>query len=341
MNSFSILLAPFAFVFGMITYLRNKLYDFNILTSYDIPLKSIVVGNLSVGGTGKTPHVFYVADLFARKYKTAVLSRGYGRKSSGYYSVSMQSKAIQVGDEPLLLKRRLGENVFVSVCEDRKTGIEKIIADYKPTLIVLDDAFQHRKIKAGLNLLLTEFNRPFFSDFPMPMGRLREFSSGKKRGSLFLVTKCPNNLTEKQKLEFSNKMGIDTSCVFFSRIKYASIQSFSSVQIENIQNVLLVTAIADDSLIVEHLSDSFSVKTFKFRDHHTFTKEDIRKIHLKFELLPFDNTIILTTEKDFVKLIEFDEVINGKYPWYFLPIDIEIDREVEFNQLLINYVGAV
>ena len=341
MNLLTLLLAPLAFIFGTITYLRNKLYDFNVLTSYKIPLKSIVVGNLSVGGTGKTPHVFYVTDLLSKRFKTAILSRGYGRITNGFHKVSINSKAIEVGDEPLLLKRRLGEKVFVSVCEDRKAGVEKIISDYEPNLIVLDDAFQHRKITAGVNILLTEFKRPYFSDFPMPMGRLREFTGGKKRGDLFLVTKCPSNLTENQKIDFISKMGVEINSVFFSKIKYAPFQCFSSIQIDNIQNVLLVTAIADDSLIVEHLSDSFSVKTFKFRDHHAFTREDIKKIHLKFELLPAANSIILTTEKDFVKLSEFDEVINGKYPWYFLPIDIEIDREEDFNQILINYVGSI
>jgi tetraacyldisaccharide 4'-kinase len=332
--------APLAIIYGIITYVRNLLFDFNLIKSYKIPIKSIVVGNLSVGGTGKTPHVFYISNLLSKQFKTSILSRGYGRKTAGYLDVFEESLANQVGDEPLLLKNRLIKN-NVAVCESREIGVKQLIDKFAPDVIVLDDALQHRKVKAGLNILLTEFNRPFFSDFVMPMGRLREFTSGKKRADLVVVTKCPEVISLNKKEEFINKIGVNSSRIFFSKIVYAPLQSFSITRIESFESILLVSAIADDSQIVEYLSKSFSVKTSKFRDHHTFTKEDITKIHLKFELLPKNNSIILTTEKDFVKLRGFDEVIKGKYPWFFLPIDIEIDREFEFNQLLINYVGTI
>ena len=332
--------APLAIIYGLITYLRNLFFDLNLFKSYTIPIKSIVIGNLSVGGTGKTPHVFYISNLLSKQFKTSILSRGYGRKSVGYFDVLEESLASQVGDEPLLLKNRLTKN-DVAVCESRENGVKQLIHKFAPDVIVLDDALQHRKVKAGLNLLLTEFSRPFFNDFVMPMGRLREFTSGKKRADIVVVTKCPENISLIKKEEFISKIGINPALVFFSKIVYAPIQPFSITRIESFKSILLVSAIADDSKIVEYLSKSFSVKTSKFRDHHTFTKEDITKIHLKFELLPKNNSIILTTEKDFVKLREFDEVINGKYPWFFLPIDIEIDREFEFNQLLINYVGTI
>jgi tetraacyldisaccharide 4'-kinase len=334
-------LAPFSFVFGLISYFRNKLYDFQVFKSFSISVKSIVVGNLSVGGTGKTPHVYYIAKKISSKYNTAILSRGYGRKTKGYFEVFNESKANQVGDEPLLLKKRIGSNVIVAVCEDRHRGINILKDSHQPEIIILDDAFQHRKVKAGLNILLTEFNRPFYKDFPMPLGRLREFRSGKNRADIFIVTKCPNKLTNAQKEHFINNIGVSAENVFFSKIIYSSFQSFSLKQISTVKYILLVTAIADDLKIIELLSPVYSVKTFKFRDHHTFTKADIKKIHLKFDLLPSNESMILTTEKDFVKLKEFDEVANGNYPWYFLPIDIEVDREEEFNQILNNYVGTI
>lgn len=337
----SFILAPFSFFFGCITYIRNKLFDFHVFKSHEIKSKSILVGNLSVGGTGKTPHVFYIADFLSKKYKIAILSRGYGRISKGYFEVFSESKANEVGDEPLLLKKRTGKDITVAVCEDRITGVNLLQDSIHPDLILLDDAFQHRKVKAGLNILLTEFNRPFFKDFPMPMGRLREFRIGKKRADIFIVTKCPEVLMDSQKEFFIKGIGVSAEKVFFSKIIYAPFQSFSIKQIENIKSILLVTAIADDIKIVEHLSNTFFVKTIKFRDHHVFTKEDIRKIHLKFEQLPNNDAVILTTEKDVVKLKEFDEVVNGNYPWYFLPMDIEIDRENEFNQILNKYVGTI
>jgi tetraacyldisaccharide 4'-kinase len=336
-----IVLAPFAFLYGLITYIRNKLFDLGYFPTFEIPVKAIVVGNLSVGGTGKTPHVFYIAQKMQKIIDTAILSRGYGRKSKGYKDVLEDSISNEVGDEPLLLKKRLGSHVHVAVCENRRVGVIHLIKKFKSKLIVLDDAFQHRKVKAGLNIILTEFNRPFFMDFPMPMGRLREFRTGKARGDVFIVTKCPDDISEIQKEKFVKEIGIDPQNVFFSKITYSSFQTMTKNKVENIKSILLVTAIADDLKIVEYLSSLYSVKTFKFRDHHSFTKEDITKIHLKFELLPHSNSIILTTEKDFVKLVEFDEVINGKYPWFFLPIDIEIENKNEFNQLLMNYVGTI
>ncbi len=341
MSFWSILLFPIAFLYGAITFFRNKLYDFKIFKSYSVPIKSIVVGNLAVGGTGKTPHVFYISRFLSKQFKVAILSRGYARKTKGYKDVNIDSNAKDVGDEPLLLKQKLGDEITVAVCEERSVGIKKLIQKLKIDVIVLDDAFQHRKINAGLNLILTEFNRPFFNDFPLPMGRLREFHSGKKRADIFIVSKCPDNLSQLQKDKFIHKIGFDRKYIFFSKIIYAPFQSISTLIVQNIKSILLVTAIADDSILVEYLSKSFSVKTFKFRDHHTFSEEDIKKIHLKFDTLPKSNGIILTTEKDFVKLIEFDKVTKGQYPWYFLPIDIEIDRENEFNQLLTNYVGAI
>ncbi len=339
--SWSIILFPFSIVYGIITYVRNLCFDLGIFKKFIIPIKSIVVGNLAVGGTGKTPHVYYISKLLSEKFDVSVLSRGYGRKSKGYLDVLENSNSNDVGDEPLLLKSRLKNQTHIAVCESRKFGVQQLIEKFSPKLVVLDDAFQHRKVKAGLNILLTEYHRPFFDDYILPMGRLRESIKGKKRADIIIVTKCPDSISKDEKSFFKEKINLENIPIFFSTIRYSSFVSFSKKNVSSIESILLVTAIADDTKIVEYLSKSFSVKTFKFRDHHSFTTDDITKIHLKFDLLPKGNSIILTTEKDFVKLKEVDEVINAQYPWFFLPIDIEIDRQEEFNQLLIDYVGTV
>jgi tetraacyldisaccharide 4'-kinase len=341
MLSWKIILLPFSLLYGLILSIRNFLFDKGVFKSFKIPVKSIVVGNLSVGGTGKTPHVYYISSLLSTIYKTAILSRGYGRKSKGYIEVTENTNSSNVGDESLLLKLRLKNQVDVAVCESREFGVKKIIEDFDSEVIVLDDAFQHRKVTPGMSILLTEFDQPYYDDYPMPMGRLREFKSGKNRANVLVFTKCPDKVDNVLKNKLIVKSGFDASSVFFSRIVYGEFVSFSDNLVQNIKNVLLVTAIANDTKIVKKLSESYNVKTIKFKDHHLFSKEDIQKIHLKFELLPKSYSVIVTTEKDFVKLKEFDEVVNGEYPWCFLPINIEIDRKNEFNQLIKDYVGTI
>jgi tetraacyldisaccharide 4'-kinase len=336
-----IILFPFSLIYGSITFLRNIFFDLGFFKHFIIPVKSIVVGNLTVGGTGKTPHVIYLAKLLSESEKLAVLSRGYGRKSKGYLDVLTQSDPKLVGDEPLLIKKSISSKANVAVCESRKEGILKLMKDFNSNLIILDDAFQHRKVKAGMNILLTEMNRPYFNDYVMPLGRLREFSFGKKRADMLIVTKCNSNVSQSFKNQFIAKSSFSADNVFFSSIKYGDFIFFSKVQSFVPRFIFLVTAIASDLKIIEHLDENFSVKTLKFPDHHSYTIEDIQKIHLKFDTLPKGETLILTTEKDFMKLNTFSEVKDSTIPWAYLPIEVEIDREKDFINKIQNYVGAV
>ncbi|MFM7668645.1 MAG: tetraacyldisaccharide 4'-kinase, partial [Bacteroidota bacterium] len=196
-------LFPFSLIYGLITEIRNNLFDSKILSSQEHSVKTIAIGNLSMGGTGKSPVTLYLTALLSGTFNLAILSRGYGRKTKGFKWVEFDSLASDAGDEPLMFKTIVGEKIPVAVCEDRNSGVENIRLTYPKTeLILLDDAFQHRKIKPGFSILLTKFDNPFFNDFVVPAGKLRENRSGAKRADVILVTKCPNSLSITQKNEF-------------------------------------------------------------------------------------------------------------------------------------------
>jgi tetraacyldisaccharide 4'-kinase len=220
----SYFLFPFSILYGVITWVRNAFYDFKFLKSKEHPIKLIVVGNLSMGGTGKSPVTLYLSNLLIEHFKVAILSRGYGRKTKGYRQVDVNSLASDVGDEPLMFKSISGDKIQVAVCEDRNEGVEKIQVDFPKTdLVLLDDAFQHRKIKAGFSILLTTFDNPFFRDFVVPFGSLREFRNGVSRANVLLVTKCPVNISTNDKIDFQKNLEKYKKPVFYSRIKYGAL----------------------------------------------------------------------------------------------------------------------
>ncbi len=342
MHKIRTLLWPFSLIYGIITYFRNKLFDFGILPTYVLPNKSICVGNLSTGGTGKTPHVAYLTEFLSGKIETAILSRGYGRKTSGFLLVSNQNTAQEVGDEPLFYNHTFGESVHIAVCENRKIGAQKIQQLF-PTneLIILDDAFQHRKIKAGFTILLTDFNLPFSKDLLLPAGNLREFQSGKNRAEIFIVTKCPPQLSEAQKSNMAKSLKVNPEKLFFSSINYAPFKSFGKI-VGNPRHILLVTGIANPNALVEKLSEKYFVEHLKFRDHHSFSKEEIEQIHQKFDTFAYSDAIILTTEKDFMRLKDFGLAENfNAYPWYYQPITVEIDNDKQFKETINKYVNTL
>lgn len=336
-------LFPFSVIYGIITAIRNKLYDWNVFSSYEIPIKSIVVGNLSVGGTGKTPHINYLINLFCDSHQVVVLSRGYGRKSKGFILANDKSTSSDIGDEPLLIYRQFGAKIKVAVCEKRKVGVETILAEFPETnLILLDDAFQHRAIKAGFNILLTTFSKPFSKDFMLPTGNLREFRCFKNRADAIIISKVveQNSTNEiellKQSLKFEKP-------IFTSKIKYQSPISFhNNLQINSAtKNVLLVTGIANSNSLVTHLKKQFEVQEINFGDHHQFSLGEINEIHQKFDNLALENAIILTTEKDYMRFDNQLLKITEPYPWFYLPIVVEIENKEKFNQLIKNYVGTI
>lgn len=309
------LLYPFSILYDGITSLRNMAYDKGWLTStaYQIPI--VCVGNLSVGGTGKSPMVEFLISLLSEDYIIAVLSRGYKRKTKGYIEVALDHLASEVGDEPLQIKNKYPK-VTVAVCEDRRTGIEQLAS--KAELILLDDAFQHRKVKAALNIVLTPFHDLFLNDLLLPAGNLRESKRGKKRADIIIVTKCPEDVSYSKLQEIQFQMQLEPyQSIYFTSIVYDSFVYTESDKYPLIsladKPFTLVTGIAKPTPLVEFLiQNRFQFQHLSFPDHHSFSASEIAALE-KHEL-------ILTTEKDYMRLRgQLD-----KKAVLFLPITIQL-----------------
>jgi len=302
----------------------------------------IGVGNLSVGGSGKSPMVMYLADYLAKNFRTGVLSRGYGRKTKGYGIVNYDSNFKMVGDEAMQLFERFKNRFVIGVCEDRVFGAKKIIEDMDLDVLLLDDSYQHRRIKPGFNILLTDYNDPYFKDFVLPAGNLRESRRGAKRADIIVVTKCPENITEEKKQFYISRIKPRYyQKVFFSTINYDEEIFCFDPKLKLPDNnmsyydILLITGIANPKTFVEEVKRySSNVKHLRFKDHHIFTTEDIALIKKEYEKLG-EYKLILTTEKDYVRLKGFDYLREKLYYW---PINVEIDRAEEFNQIIQDYV---
>ncbi|MES2799192.1 MAG: tetraacyldisaccharide 4'-kinase [Bacteroidota bacterium] len=336
------LLLPFSLLYGLITWVRNKCYDFGVFKTYEIPVKSILVGNLSMGGTGKTPHTAYLAEMLCNEYQTVILSRGYRRQSKGFLWIDDSDEVLNAGDEPLFYAKEFDNRLKVAVCESRAVGVRQILKDEKKTkLILLDDAFQHRAVRAGYSILLTDFSRPFDRDFVLPAGNLREFSFGKNRADCLIVTKCPTNLSPQVKMEIKKRLNFKNENVFFSTIKYGELRCFGK-KIEAAKKVLIITGIANPTPLIDFYKDQYQVESIQFADHHLFTSEEIDQIHSKFDIFADENSIIVTTEKDYVRLEQLlSKEQREKYPWYYQTIAVKIDEEEKFNQIIKRYVDAV
>jgi len=327
------ILFPFAVLYGWITQLRNFLYDTGIFKSYAFDIPIIAVGNLSVGGTGKTPQIEYLIRLLSEKYRVATLSRGYKRQSKGFILANDTSTANQLGDEPYQFFIKF-PNIHVAVDANRRNGIEQLLSlPDKPEVILLDDAFQHRKVKAGFYILLTSYDDLFCDDFILPMGNLRESRSGVKRADIIIVTKCPNDLSEIEQNKIKKKVGLD-SPIFFSSIAYddsvySSDSSFKVSEIKT-QTKLLLAGIAKPKSFFAYLQNENDI-VMKFSDHHHFSEDDILNIKKQAK-----NNLIITTEKDFVRL---NNSIS-KEQLFYLPIKTSfIFGGNDFDKTILNYVG--
>jgi len=341
MKKLRLLLFPFGFLYGIITAVRNLLYDRGIKKTYHIPVKSICVGNLSVGGTGKTPHVAYLAAMLSPASDTAILSRGYGRKTTGYILLDDTSTSGQVGDEPLFYYSNFKSRVRVAVCESRQKGTENLLSTGATDVLLLDDAFQHRAVSAGLNILLTDYSHPYYSDLMLPAGNLREWASGRKRADIVIVTKCPP-LDENRKHTTRKRLKFAPEHIYFSEIVYGALVPFRPAQQEPMENVLLVTGIANPEPLEKHLRKQFHVELMKFPDHHVFTLEDIQQIHKKFDTFAGGRKAIITTEKDYMRLLELENSSGmHEFPWFYQSITVRIDREKDFKAEIDNYVRAI
>lgn len=334
------ILYPFSLLYGEITSVRNWLYDHNMLKSVAFETPVIAVGNLSVGGTGKTPQIEYLIRLLSPKYKVAVLSRGYKRASSGFIIADKNSTARTIGDEPLQYFKKFA-NVIVAVDADRVNGITRLLAmENRPEVILLDDAFQHRKVKAGLNILLTQYGQPYSEDSLLPTGNLREKKSGADRAEVVVVTKCPDELSEKQQFKIAQRLRIKNhQTLFFSKIAYAGelIGKDGVISLQALKNyrVLLVTGIAKTAPLTDFLNRSgIHFEHLKFPDHYAFKDHDMAGIKRRFDLMGSPKKLVVTTEKDYVR-----SFINSILPVYYLPIEVQfIDHRADFNKIILNYV---
>lgn len=315
------------------TWLRNKLYDWGLKSSkaYDFPV--ICVGNLSVGGTGKTPMIEYLIRLLQNDYKIATLSRGYKRNTKGFVIANATSNALSIGDEPFQFYKKF-ENIIVSVDADRQNGIEQLRnLQPQPEIILLDDAFQHRKVKAGFNILLTAYDNLFTDDWLLPTGNLREPKSGAKRANVIMVTKCPKNLSETEKQSMVQRIQpLPYQSLFFSHIEYSKViyNQKDEKPLEDLKSthITLVTGIANAKPLVDYLSDEgINFEHQNFKDHHEFSDNDIQNLKSK--------AFILTTEKDYMRLQS--HFVNEEQ-LYYLPIETKIEKDLEFQQIIKNYL---
>ena len=332
-NWLKVILTPLSWIYGLITSVRNILYDKGILASVKPKQFIISIGNLTVGGTGKTPMTEYLARLLLPTHDVAILSRGYGRKTKGFMLANRSSTADDIGDEPLQYYRNFKGKLAVAVCENRVKGAEQINHSYpQVNLLLLDDAFQHRAIKREMNLLLNDFNRPFYDDLPFPAGRLRETRAGANRADAVIVTKCPSTLTKTQKDSITKSIqqySSPTAPIFFSYIQYEAPVGYNGEAVQ-LKNVKLMVGIANPQTFIAYMRQEFNViEEIIFPDHHNYVVEDLEQLikYLK------NDTFVVTTEKDMVKLKPLVDNAGITAHFAYLPIAVNFkDDTGRFNQ---------
>ena len=342
---------PFSWLFEMIVRLRNALFDMEIIKSraYDVPV--ISVGNITVGGAGKTPHTEYLVRLLKKHVKVAVLSRGYKRKTRGYLLANSQSTMQEIGDEPMQMKTKFPD-LTIAVDGNRRRGIDRLThdEDTKDTdVILLDDAFQHRYVKPGINILLVDYHRLIIYDKMLPAGRLREPQSGKNRADIVIVTKCPKDLKPMEFRVLTKAMNLyPYQSLYFSTIDYNDLipvyeNGKGSLPLQSIQgkNILLLTGIASpDQLIVDLKGYQTQITQLAYADHHHFSRKDQEHINAVYEAMEEPNMII-TTEKDAARLQTSEQLTHEVCDAMFaLPIKVRflLDQEENFNNQIISYV---
>lgn len=321
--------------------IRNSLYDKGIKPSASFDLPVIGIGNLTVGGTGKSPMVEYMIRLLSPTYKLATVSRGYGRETKGYRQASQSDNADTIGDEPFQFFRKFGEHVVVSVGEERALAIPLVLQENPDVqVILLDDAFQHRQVTASLNILLCDYSRPFYEDLVLPAGLLRESKHSAVRADIIVVTKCPAVITDDTLMDIERAIReIATKPIFFSTISYSLPVPFENTSVPFTDTVILVTGIANTQALVQHAESKYKVvKHISFRDHHRYSETDLNTI--LEEVRRFPGASVLTTEKDMVKL-EAKPFLSmlKQIPFYYLPISVQfLKEEREFDEIVTSHV---
>ena len=344
LKSFRVLLLPFAILFWFAVVIRNWLYDKKIIRSISFGLPLICVGNLAVGGTGKSPMVEYLVKHLKSRFKVATLSRGYKRKTKGYALAKGDSTAIDIGDEPMQFHLKFPD-VPVAVGEERLDAIPQLLHDKPDTqAIILDDAFQHRIVNAGLNILLTDYNNLFTRDFFLPTGDLRDQRTSCKRAHIIIVTKCKNDLLEEERKKIIKEINpLPHQQVFFTCISYGTPYHITKRDFrffDERTEVLLVAGIANPRPLKTFLEER--IETYymmSYSDHHIFSMQDWKDIQKRFDSIQAERKIILTTEKDAMRLLKFSEEMNGM-PFYVLPIEHKFlfNQDHEFNDIVIRFI---
>jgi len=340
-----VLLYPIALLYGAIVWLRNRMYDAGFFSSISFSPPVIAVGNLSTGGTGKTPHVEYLVRLLQYQFRTATMSRGYKRHTQGFILADATTNALRIGDEPMQYHLKFPDLV-VSVAEERMTGIPALL-QRRPDVetIILDDAYQHRSVKAGMNILITDYAHPFYDDHILPFGSLRESRSAYKRANIIIVSKCPLNINEGQAAAITKKINpLPHQQVYFSGIDYGQAYDFitgQSVALEHTHCVLVCGIARPEPLVAYMKQQAADVHTLPYKDHHYFVSADLEEIKAAHDNWDKTNKIIVTTEKDAARLhLHYHKLADWGIPIVVIPIEIRIllDGSASFDQTITQYV---
>lgn len=340
------LLFPISILYGLIIWLRNKLYDAGLFSSLSFDAIPVIsVGNLSVGGTGKSPHIEYLIRLLSQRFHTATLSRGYGRSSKGFRLADKDSDARSIGDEPFQFLNKF-DNIKVAVAEDRVTAIPELL-QRSPYIecILLDDAFQHRSVKPGLNILLTEFYKPYTRDYILPLGRLREGRKAAQRADVIIISKCPSDISEDQKNQMLSEIKAEPEQqVYFTNIEYDQPYALlgGEVNFNKNTNAISFSGIANAEPFINHVKTlTKDVHELSFRDHYYFTTDDIQELQETFNYIKNENKCIFVTEKDATRLLLHEELLQKiNLPIVVIPIRISFlfNGADEFDKHINEYV---
>jgi len=327
-----LLLFPFSIIYDLITRVRNHLYNIGQKSSFRFEVPVISVGNLNLGGSGKTPMTEYLIRTLSTSYKLATLSRGYGRRTKGFRIANVDDNSSTIGDEPFQMFRKFNDSIIVTVGEDRAFAIPNILQEFDNIdAIILDDAFQHRSVNPHLSILVTEYAHPFTRDYVLPAGNLREARKGASRADVVVVTKCPGPDAELEMLTADIRKYAGNKPIFFSSLKYNEPVSFGNLSSVT-HKIVLVTGIAGPGIFKEYLKSRFElVRHLEFGDHHAFTESEVNAIHSEVQQVP--GASIITTEKDMIRLLPFSPISN--YPWFYIPVEMEfLKNGSEFDLLI-------
>ena len=334
---FSILLLPLTIWYAVAIVVRNLFYRTGIFKREKHEIPTICVGNLSTGGTGKTPHTEYLIQLLCSQMNVAVLSRGYGRKTTGFILADESATALTIGDEPLQFYKKF-KNITVAVCEKRNIGVKQLSKlQNPPNVIILDDAFQHKSIIPSTSILLTEYAKPFYNDYILPYGNLREFRRAYKTADIIIITKCPQSLTDLEKQRIIRKINHKpTQKVFFSAIKYGNPVPLNNSLFSDFENLLIVSGIANPKPLYDFLGKNYQITKMEFPDHHVYSKKDICNIRKQFDEISSSSKAIITTEKDTMRLRDIIDIeLFDSVPVFYLPIEIYfLDTEKQLDDIV-------